>query len=88
MASLKKPMSPFYVLGSMAASACQASQSWSLLEKNPFILQLFLLRTVLETLLPNTCNPSLIHQKNHSFWGSVITKQTSFYPSPFFAFDP
>lgn len=27
-------------------------------------------------------------KKNHSFWGSIITKQTSFYPSPFFAFDP
>lgn len=57
-------------------------------KKNPFILQLFLLRTVLEMLLPNTCDPSLIYQKNHSFWGSVITKQTSLYPSPFFAFDP
>lgn len=58
-------------------------------KKKPFILQFFLLRTVSEMLLPNTCNCSLIHQKkNHSFWGSIITKQTSFYPSPFFAFDP
>ena len=57
-------------------------------KKNPFNLQFFLLRTVLEMLLPNTCNCSLIHQKNHSFLGSVIAKQTTFYPSPFFAFNP
>ena len=71
MASLKKSVGPSYVLGSMAASTYQASQSWSLLKKKkkPFNLQFFLLRTVLEMLLPNTCNRSLIHQKKiTAFW--------------------
>ena len=38
-------------------------------KKKPFNLQFFLLRTVLEMLLPNTCNRSLIHQKKiTAFW--------------------
>lgn len=40
-------------------------------KKKPFILQFFLLRTVSEMLLPNTCNCSLIHQKEITAFGEV-----------------